>query len=90
MFHHGSERVEVEASQSRRVAQRWYPSLLKTLGRSAPLDVPDSLQVIVKVADYVLPVTENEHTGSWHIEGMPHGDIIASAIYYGADPRHPQ
>ncbi|KAL4268889.1 DUF4246 domain-containing protein [Pleurotus pulmonarius] len=44
------------------------------------------LKVIVKAAYYVLQPGQ-EYTGTWHMEGMPHEQIVASAIYYyEADP----
>ncbi|KAG9221185.1 hypothetical protein CCMSSC00406_0007359 [Pleurotus cornucopiae] len=44
------------------------------------------LKVIVKVANYVLQPGQ-EYVGTWHMEGMPHEQIVASAIYYyQADP----
>ncbi|KAF7430750.1 hypothetical protein PC9H_006461 [Pleurotus ostreatus] len=39
------------------------------------------LKVIVKAANYVLQPGK-EYTGTWHMEGMPHEQIVASAIYY--------
>jgi hypothetical protein len=39
------------------------------------------LKVVVKAANYILEPGEN-YTGTWHIEGMPHERIVASAIYY--------
>jgi hypothetical protein len=39
------------------------------------------LKVIVKAANYILQPGQ-AYTGTWHIEGMPHERIIASAIYY--------
>ncbi|KAL4255807.1 Protein of unknown function DUF4246 [Pleurotus pulmonarius] len=44
------------------------------------------LKVIVKAANYVLQPGQ-EYVGTWHMEGMPHEQIVASAIYYyQADP----
>ncbi|KAF7428753.1 hypothetical protein PC9H_007985 [Pleurotus ostreatus] len=44
------------------------------------------LKVIVKAANYVLQ-SGQEYVGTWHMEGMPHEQIVASAIYYyQADP----
>ncbi|KAF4566608.1 hypothetical protein EYR36_012039 [Pleurotus pulmonarius] len=44
------------------------------------------LKVIVKAANYVLKPGQ-EYVGTWHMEGMPHEQIVASAIYYyQADP----
>eukprot|EP00604_Paraphysomonas_vestita_P002679 CAMPEP_0174818082 /NCGR_PEP_ID=MMETSP1107-20130205/684_1 /TAXON_ID=36770 /ORGANISM="Paraphysomonas vestita, Strain GFlagA" /LENGTH=459 /DNA_ID=CAMNT_0016029451 /DNA_START=510 /DNA_END=1886 /DNA_ORIENTATION=+ len=40
-----------------------------------------TLQVIVKAAYYFIPPGE-KYTGSWHVEGMEHENIIASGIYY--------
>jgi hypothetical protein len=39
------------------------------------------LKVVVKAANYVLEPGQ-EYGGTWHIEGMPHERILASAIYY--------
>ncbi|KAK7678017.1 hypothetical protein QCA50_018957 [Cerrena zonata] len=45
-----------------------------------------SMKVIVKAANYILRPGQ-EYEGSWHIEGMPHERVIASAIYYySTDP----
>jgi hypothetical protein len=38
-------------------------------------------KVIVKAANYILQPGE-EYSGTWHLEGMPHERIVASAIYY--------
>ncbi|KIM87750.1 hypothetical protein PILCRDRAFT_260026 [Piloderma croceum F 1598] len=44
------------------------------------------LRVIVKAANYILKPGE-QYNGTWHLEGMPHERIVASAIYYyDADP----
>ncbi|KAK7693628.1 hypothetical protein QCA50_003197 [Cerrena zonata] len=44
------------------------------------------LKVIVKAANYILKPGQ-EYEGSWHMEGMPHERVVASAIYYySADP----
>ncbi|KAJ8703403.1 hypothetical protein PTI98_002027 [Pleurotus ostreatus] len=44
------------------------------------------LKVIVKAANYILKPGQ-EYVGTWHMEGMPHEQIAASAIYYyQADP----
>jgi hypothetical protein len=40
-----------------------------------------TLKVVVKAANYVLEPGQ-EYGGTWHIEGMPHERIVASAIYY--------
>ncbi|THU93244.1 hypothetical protein K435DRAFT_197423 [Dendrothele bispora CBS 962.96] len=39
------------------------------------------LKVIVKAANYILKPGQ-EYQGTWHMEGMPHERIAASAIYY--------
>ncbi|KAL0950704.1 hypothetical protein HGRIS_007481 [Hohenbuehelia grisea] len=39
------------------------------------------LKVIVKAANYVL-MPGDQYEGTWHMEGMPHERIVASAIYY--------
>eukprot|EP00656_Telonema_subtile_P056008 TRINITY_DN8852_c0_g2_i5.p1 TRINITY_DN8852_c0_g2~~TRINITY_DN8852_c0_g2_i5.p1 ORF type:complete len:879 (+),score=217.84 TRINITY_DN8852_c0_g2_i5:62-2698(+) len=39
------------------------------------------LQVIVKAANYSLE-PEQTHEGSWHVEGMPVENIVATGIYY--------
>jgi hypothetical protein len=39
------------------------------------------LKVVIKAANYIL-LPGQEYTGTWHIEGMPHERIVASAIYY--------
>ncbi|KAL0960958.1 hypothetical protein HGRIS_005958 [Hohenbuehelia grisea] len=39
------------------------------------------LKVIIKAANYVL-MPGDQYEGSWHMEGMPHERIVASAIYY--------
>lgn len=39
------------------------------------------LKVIVKASNYVLGPGDS-YEGSWHIEGMPHEQIVASVIYY--------
>ncbi|KAF9066699.1 hypothetical protein BDP27DRAFT_1330170 [Rhodocollybia butyracea] len=39
------------------------------------------MKVIVKAANYILTPGQ-EHKGSWHMEGMPHEQIVASVIYY--------
>jgi hypothetical protein len=39
------------------------------------------VKVIVKAANYVLQPGQ-EYSGTWHLEGMPHERIVASAIYY--------
>jgi hypothetical protein len=39
------------------------------------------VKVVVKAANYVLQPGQ-EYAGTWHIEGMPHERIVASAIYY--------
>jgi hypothetical protein len=38
-------------------------------------------KVVIKAANYILAPGQ-EYTGTWHIEGMPHERIVASAIYY--------
>lgn len=40
-----------------------------------------TLQVIVKAAYYFIPPGE-VYEGSWHVEGLPHENIYANAIYY--------
>ncbi|KAF4583610.1 hypothetical protein EYR38_002365 [Pleurotus pulmonarius] len=40
-----------------------------------------TLKVIVKAANYVLRPGQ-DYQGTWHLEGMPHERIVASAIYY--------
>ncbi|KAF9496465.1 hypothetical protein BDN71DRAFT_1505766 [Pleurotus eryngii] len=40
-----------------------------------------TLKVIVKAANYVLQPGQ-DYQGTWHLEGMPHERIVASAIYY--------
>ncbi|KAJ7577457.1 hypothetical protein C8J56DRAFT_1031469 [Mycena floridula] len=40
-----------------------------------------SYKVIIKAADYILRPGE-KYEGTWHLEGMPHERIVASAIYY--------
>jgi hypothetical protein len=45
-----------------------------------------NVKVIVKAANYILQPGQ-EYSGTWHLEGMPHERIVASAIYYyGRDP----
>jgi hypothetical protein len=39
------------------------------------------LKVVVKAANYILEPGQ-EYSGTWHIEGIPHERIVASAIYY--------
>jgi hypothetical protein len=39
------------------------------------------LKVVIKAANYILQPGQ-EYSGTWHIEGMPHERIVASAIYY--------
>jgi hypothetical protein len=39
------------------------------------------VKVIVKAANYILQPGQ-EYSGTWHLEGMPHERIVASAIYY--------
>jgi hypothetical protein len=39
------------------------------------------IKVIVKAATYILQPGE-EYAGTWHLEGMPHERVVASAIYY--------
>ncbi|KAL4254205.1 DUF4246 domain-containing protein [Pleurotus pulmonarius] len=53
------------------------------LDKAAPLSsfAGMSLKVIVKAANYVLQPGQDYH-GMWHLEGMPHERIVASAIYY--------
>jgi hypothetical protein len=40
-----------------------------------------NLKVVIKAARYILEPGQ-EYAGTWHIEGMPHERIVASAIYY--------
>jgi hypothetical protein len=40
-----------------------------------------NLKVVIKAANYILQPGQ-EYSGTWHIEGMPHERIVASAIYY--------
>jgi hypothetical protein len=39
------------------------------------------VKIIVKAANYILQPGQ-EYSGTWHMEGMPHERIVASAIYY--------
>ncbi|KAF9066689.1 hypothetical protein BDP27DRAFT_992234 [Rhodocollybia butyracea] len=39
------------------------------------------MKVIVKAANYTL-MPGQEYEGPWHMEGMPHEQIVASVIYY--------
>ncbi len=45
------------------------------------MDEYPSLQVIVKACNYIIG-PDQVYEGSWHVEGMFHEHIIASAIYY--------
>jgi hypothetical protein len=42
------------------------------------------IQVIVKIASIELTPEKPEYTGSWHIEGAPGENIVATGIYYFA------
>jgi hypothetical protein len=39
------------------------------------------VKVVIKAANYILSPGQ-EYSGTWHLEGMPHERIVASAIYY--------
>jgi hypothetical protein len=60
-----------------------YAPLQEVLNRCAPVHEPDNLQVIVQVADHFVGKGQDERS-AWDLFGMPHEDIIATAVYCGA------
>ncbi|KAJ7577465.1 hypothetical protein C8J56DRAFT_970875, partial [Mycena floridula] len=57
------------------------PQTVSDTHHSGPVSGEKRYKVIVKAANYILRPGE-VYEGSWHLEGMPHEMIVASAIYY--------
>ncbi|KAK7453451.1 hypothetical protein VKT23_011723 [Stygiomarasmius scandens] len=75
--------IDHEAEEERK---RWF-STDRGDEPDATLEEPSSgwkgkdLKIIVKAANYIFRPGQ-EYSGTWHIEGMPHERVAASAIYY--------
>ena len=65
--------------------QYFLPFFQKVLNRKdsnyLDLSTTRNLQVITKAANYILKPGQ-EYNGSWHKEGLPQENVIASGIYY--------
>ncbi|THV00184.1 hypothetical protein K435DRAFT_776725 [Dendrothele bispora CBS 962.96] len=78
------QNIDHDAKQER---QQWFTGSHTEERSSVPPDTTSTpwkgkdLKVIVKAANYILEPGQ-EYRGTWHIEGMPHERIVASAIYY--------
>ncbi|THU97232.1 hypothetical protein K435DRAFT_838699 [Dendrothele bispora CBS 962.96] len=75
------QKIDRDAEQEK---QQWFSGSHTEERPNVTPDTPwkgKDLKVIVKAANYILEPGQ-EYRGTWHMEGMPHERIVASAIYY--------
>mmetsp|Transcript_1707 Transcript_1707/g.3693 ORF Transcript_1707/g.3693 Transcript_1707/m.3693 type:complete len:952 (-) Transcript_1707:649-3504(-) len=61
--------------------QTWHPLPPSPLKEEPTLLRGQSLQVITEIVEYDLNAIDTSMEESWHVKGMPHEEIVATAMY---------